>query len=220
MVEFLETHPDTGAVAPKLLNSDGSLQYSIRKFPTVLTPFTENLNLFHVPFIKRYTSISHLMNWDHESICEVDQPAGAAFMLKRSVIETLGVLDNAYHMFFEDVDLCYRIKRNGWKIYYLPDAQIIHYGGQSVKQSVNIGDEFYKSMLKYFRRHHGSWREKKVRIVMILGSVVYLFFAAFTFFKSPRQAYNLAKSAIKVFRYAFRFKHSGYALSTEDMQLC
>ena len=55
---------------------------------------------------------------------EVEQPAGAAFMIKRHVLETLGPLNNCYHMFFEDVDLCFRIRDNGWKVYYLPDAVV------------------------------------------------------------------------------------------------
>ncbi len=205
MVAFLEQHSEAGAVAARLLNSDYSLQYSLREFPTMLTPFTENTILHDVPFMRKYAEKSRLKHWDHGTLREVDQPAGAAFMVKRSVIETLGDLNSIYHMFFEDVDLCFRIKKNGWKIFYLPSAQIVHHGGQSVKKRQNIGDEFYKSMLQYFRVHYGRNGERKVRLSMIVGSSIYLLYACFQFVVDIGMSMKLARSAISIFRSAFRY---------------
>ena len=206
MVDFLDTRCEAGAVAAKLFNADKTLQYSIRRFPNILTPFTENPIMLKAPFMLKSAELSRLKNWDHNSIAEVDQPAGAAFMIKRSVIETLGSLDHNYHMFFEDVDICYRIKRNGWRTYYLPDAEIIHYGGRSVMQRYNIGEEFYRSMLMYFRKHHGNYGELKVRLSMIFGSCLYFTYALLKFFVLPREAYSLIKSSISIFRYGFKFR--------------
>ena len=104
----------------------------------------------------------------HDSIREIEQPAGAAFMIKRKCIETLGSLNSCYHMFFEDVDICYRIRTNGWLIYYLPEARIMHHGGQSVKKRTDMGAQFYKSLLKYFRSNRGRSGEYSVRISMIV----------------------------------------------------
>ncbi len=142
------------------------------------------------------------MTWDHESISEVDQPAGAAFMLKRAVIETLGVLDDAYHMFFEDVDLCYRIIANGWKIYYLPDARIVHHGGQSVKQRQNVGEEFYRSLIRFFRVHFGIWSERRIRVFMLVGSASLIAYSTALTLFNPSRAYHLAKTSLGVFRCA------------------
>ncbi len=213
MVAFLESVPDAGAVAPKLLNTNGSLQYSLRKFPTILTPFTENPSLWNAPVMRKYSDKSRLHEWDHNSLREVDQPAGAAFMIKRAVVDTLGDLNSSYHMFFEDVDLCYRIKQNGWKIFYLPDSKIIHHGGQSVKQRQNIGDEFYKSMIKYFRFHHGSAGERKIRISMVIGSLGYLAYAVVKAVTKPRSALNLGRNAVALIRAAIRYRISSEPVS-------
>jgi GT2 family glycosyltransferase len=204
MIHFLDDTPNAGAVAAKLYNTDGTLQYSVRRFPTLLTPFTENSILLDSPIISHFTRKSRMYEWDHNSLREVEQPAGAAFMIKRPVIETLGTLDYHYHMFFEDVDLCYRIRRNGWKIYYLPEAGIIHHGGQSVKQRSNIGEEFYKSLIKYFKSHYGSRGEARVRASMIIGSVAFIAYSLFRFFVKPAQAFQIAKSAIHILRCGFQ----------------
>lgn len=209
MVRFLDCEPDTGAVAARLLNSDGSLQYSVRKFPNVLTPFTENTNLSQVPCIRRFSRRSRMMDWDHDAVREVDQPAGAAFMIKRHVLETLGPLNSRYHMFFEDVDICYRIRRNGWKIYYLPSARIIHHGGQSVKKRSDMGIQFYKSLIRYFRFHQGKPGELRVRLSMIGLSMVCLFFAISELIRRPDQGVLTGKSAINVMRAAFFTVESG-----------
>ncbi len=206
MVEFLDSNPTTGAVAAKLFNSDGSLQYSVRRFPTYLTPFTENSDLFNVGFMRKFAEKSRMMDWPHETIREVEQPAGAAFMIKKVVFETLGDLDNSYHMFFEDVELCYRIWKNGWKIYYLPSARIIHYGGQSVQQRQNVGEEFYRSLIHYFRNHYGPRGELKVRTAMIFGALAYTLYAFGVAFLHLDQANLIARSAFQVFRFGFRFR--------------
>jgi GT2 family glycosyltransferase len=203
MVAFLDKSPTVGAVAAKLYNADMSLQYSVRRFPTYLTPFTENPDLGEIPFMRKYTDKSRMMEWNHDSIREVDQPAGAALMIKRAVIETLGKLDKQYHMFFEDVDICYRIKKNGWQIYYLPDAEIIHYGGQSVRQRVNVGEEFYRSLILYFKTRYGKRGERRIRMYMIVGSVFYIFYAFTRYLFKLHTAFNVAKTSLMVFRCGF-----------------
>ena len=197
---FLDHQPDAGAVAAKLLNADWTLQYSIRKFPDYLTPFTENPDLYNVPFMRKHAYLSRMRNWDHNDLREVEQPAGAAFMVKRSVIETIGTLNNRYHMFFEDVDLCLRIRKSGWRIYYFPEARIIHFGGQSVKQRHNIGSEFYKSMLLFFYLHHGRWGLQFARVYMVLISIFYLFYAPLRVFNSPGPTFSMTKAALSVAR--------------------
>ncbi|MBN1355494.1 glycosyltransferase family 2 protein [bacterium] len=206
MTRFLDQTPNAGAVAAKLFNQDRSLQYSLRRFPTYLTPFTENPDLNQVPFMRKHTRRSQMAEWDHNEIRSVDQPAGAALMIKRVVIETLGTLDKSYHMFFEDVDVCYRIKRNGWLTYYLPEAGIVHYGGRSVRQRHNVGEEFYRSLIIYFRSHHGRWGENQIRASMIAGSLIYLAYAFFRYAFVPRKAFSLAKTALMVLGCGLRFR--------------
>ena len=203
MVSFLDTHPTAGAVAARLLNSDGSLQYSLRHFPSFLTPFTENTNLAEIPGIRCFSKRSRLMDWSHDTVREVEQPAGAAFMIKSSCIETLGSLDSCYHMFFEDVDLCYRIRKSGWKIFYLPEARIIHHGGQSVKKRTDMGVQFYRSLIKYFRFHHGRSSELYIRTCMVTISLYCLLYSLILLISKPARYVVVGKSAINVMRAAF-----------------
>ncbi|MBN1879860.1 glycosyltransferase family 2 protein [bacterium] len=203
MVSFLDTHPSTGAVAARLLNSDGSLQYSLRHFPDFLTPFTENTNLAEIPGIHRFSKRSRLMDWAHDTIREVEQPAGAAFMIKRKCIDTLGSLNSCYHMFFEDVDICYRIRRSGWMIFYLPNARIIHHGGQSVKKRTDMGTQFYRSLIKYFRFHRGRYSEFAIRTSMVGISIYCIAWSLVEFLRRPARGIVIGKSAINVIRAAF-----------------
>lgn len=203
MTHFLDENPRAGAVAARLLNTDGSLQYSLRQFPNFLTPFTENTNLADIPGIHWYSKKSRLMRWSHETIREVEQPAGAALMIKRSCIETLGSLNRCYHMFFEDVDICYRIRKNGWKIYYLPGARIIHHGGQSVKKRTDMGMQFYRSLIKFFRIHRGRAWEMYVRILMVGLSLYCLAYSVVLLFFSPGRALVIGKSVFTVMKAAF-----------------
>jgi GT2 family glycosyltransferase len=203
MVRFLDSNPRAGAVAARLFNTDGTLQYSLRHFPNFLTPFTENTNLAHIPGIHCHSKKSRLMTWSHETVREVEQPAGAALMIKRSCIETLGSLNSCYHMFFEDVDICYRIRENGWKIYYLPDARVVHHGGQSVKKRKDMGLQFYRSLIKFFRIHRGRSWEYYVRVFMVALSLYCMLYSLLLVFRNPKRGLIVGKSAFNVMRSAF-----------------
>ncbi|MGB3976912.1 MAG: glycosyltransferase family 2 protein [bacterium] len=203
MTRFLDENPNAGAVAARLMNTDGSLQFSLRQFPNFLTPFTENTNLATLPGIFWCSQKSRLMRWPHDSVREVEQPAGAALMIKRSCIETLGSLNGSFHMFFEDVDICYRIRNNGWKIYYLPEALIIHHGGQSVKKRTDMGTQFYRSLLKFSRLHRGKGWEFSMRMsMMILATYCFAISLILLPFK-PSRAMSIGKSAMNVIRAVF-----------------
>ena len=106
-------------------------------------------------------------------------------------------------MFFEDVDICYRIRQNGWKIYYLPKAEIIHHGGQSVKKRTDMGIQFYRSLIKYFRYHRGASGVVLVRLNMVVLSFYCLAYSLVKIFKNPSNAFLTGKSALNVIRAAF-----------------
>ncbi len=127
MLDFMSTHHDAGIVGGKLLNPDGTLQYSCRSFytlPVILLRRTFLGKLF--PKSKRLAR--HLMtDWDHNSVREVDWMLGACLMIRRSALKEVGFMDERFFLYFEDVDWCYRMKKGGWKVYYLPEAQMIHH---------------------------------------------------------------------------------------------
>ncbi len=167
---FMDEHLEIGLLGCKLLNPDGTLQHSCRGFPSFLTLFFESTFLDQIfprhGVIGRY----QMRYWDHDEIREVDQPMGAFMMVRREAIEEVGYMDEGYFMFFEEVDWCYRIKDKGWKIVFIPQAEIIHYGGQSIRKAqLSMFFAWHKSRLRFFAK-----RYKNLPPSLVKGSVVAL----------------------------------------------
>ncbi len=153
MVSFMRDHSDAGAVAPKLVNPDGSFQASYARFPTLLS---ESLSAFG---LNRYLWGPHHPSpppHPDEEPHPVDWAPGACLLLRRSAVEAVGPLDEGFWMYSEDTDLCYRIHRAGWKVYYLPDVKIVHLGGASSRQCrPESVARLYGSKIRFFRKHCG-----------------------------------------------------------------
>jgi len=129
MVEFMDAHPEAGMVGCKILNPDGTLQPSGRKFPTLRRLFWEKMVRWFNPKADIYTQ--KYRNYD--AVEEVDELCDACLIIRREVLEQVGLLDENIFLFYNDIDWCYRIKQAGWKIFYMPHAQVLHYGGCSYK---------------------------------------------------------------------------------------
>ncbi len=146
LVHFLDTHPRVGVVGPQLLNADGSLQPSWACFPNLLTELIGK----KIRWRRRYPTL------DGSPAYETDWLDGAALLLRREILTQVGLLDEAYFMYTEEVDWCYRIKRAGWQICYLPTSNIVHFGGQSSRQAATrMKAELYFSKLRFFAKHYG-----------------------------------------------------------------
>jgi GT2 family glycosyltransferase len=131
LVAFLESHPEIGICGPKVLNSDGSLQKQCRRGePTpwaVISYFTRLNRLF--PDSKLFGG--YLLNYmDEDETHPVAGVSGSCMLIRRAVIDQIGYLDERFFAYQEDADYCFRTREAGWEIYYMPEAQIIHYGGQ------------------------------------------------------------------------------------------
>jgi len=127
MFSFMESHPEAGALGPRLVYPDGSLQFSCRRFYNVRTIIFRRTFLGKI-FPDSRTLKSHLMaDWAHDSVQVVDWVLAAAFFVRREILEKIGGFDEKYKLYFEDVDLCCRIKNYGYKIYYYPEAEIVHH---------------------------------------------------------------------------------------------
>lgn len=176
MVKFMDTHKDVGIVGCKVLNPDGTLQFSARTFPSpdiriLMAGFFHNTFLKKLfpenPFTKRYL----LLDWDHQNIREVDWVSGCCMMIRKELLDKIGYLDEQFIMFVEDVDICYRARKNGYKIYYLPDSQIIHYGGVATSQkAVRMIIEHHKSMYKFYKKHYMV--KGRLKSIIITGLVL------------------------------------------------
>jgi len=148
LIAGMEADPRTGIGGPKLLNADGSLQYSCRRFPTFTAGIFRN-TAFGQLFSRNKKVSDYLMtDFDHASRLAVDWVSGAALCIRRATLEQIGLLDERYFMYCEDVDWCYTAGLAGWKVVYFPDAVITHIIGRSSDLAVE----------KMVRAHHHSMR--------------------------------------------------------------
>jgi GT2 family glycosyltransferase len=157
MYDFLELNSGYGACAPLMKNPDGSVQYSVRNFPTYWRMFTEfSLLAYILPGTKLFGS------WkakyiDYSKDQDIEQPMAAAFMIRSQLLAEIGNMDERYSMFFNDVDLCKKVYDTGSKIRLLPSSIVTHEHGASIKKDrtrmINIWNE---DCAKYFEKHFGK----------------------------------------------------------------
>jgi GT2 family glycosyltransferase len=159
LMRILDKQPDIAVVAPQLLNADGSIQRSCRQFPTFLSMFYELLGMSKIfPNSKRFGQYK-MLDFRHDYARDVDQPEGACLMLRKKLLEEIGSLDEGYFMLFEEVDWCYRIKQAGGRIWFTPDAQVVHHYGQSIKQvKAKMILSSHRGLIRFWRKHYRNDR--------------------------------------------------------------
>jgi hypothetical protein len=169
MVDYLDKHPDVGLVGGQLLNADGSVQSSRRRFPTLATAAFESTWL--QPFAPRRLLSRYTMeDVPEDATADVDWLVGACLMARREAIAQVGPMDEGYFMYSEELDWCRRFKEAGWRIVYLPDAQIIHYVGKSSEQAVTRRHvNFQRAKLRYFYKFHGAAAGRLLRLILLLN---------------------------------------------------
>jgi GT2 family glycosyltransferase len=167
MVEYLEAHPQVGAVGPLLLNPDGSVQSSRRRFPTLATALFESTWLQGIApraLLRRY----YVLDRRDDETAEVDWVTGACLMVRREVVEQVGPMDEGYFMYSEELDWCRRIKDAGWKVFFLPAARVVHHEGKSSEQAVTARHiNFQRAKLRYFRKFHGPPAAALLRLFLL-----------------------------------------------------
>ena len=169
LVSFMEATPDAGAVGGRLLFADGRVQTSHGAFPTL---FSEMLNT--LGFVAwRSTSPAGSRAQMLDEPVATDWLLGACLMVRRQVVEQVGGLDEQFFMYSEEIDWCRRIKEHGWQIYYVPQAQIVHYWrGSSSQNRDRMKVELYKSKFLYFRKHNGRMAETVLRATVLITSLL------------------------------------------------
>ncbi len=154
LLDYAGAHLDVGLLGPKLLNPDGSLQYSCRRFPNPLAALFRNTPIGKLFPNNRFTRDYLMQDWTHEEPREVDWLSGAALLATKSLIDKIGALDPLYYMYMEDVDYAWRAHAAHFKVVYVPSAVITHAIGRSTDKAPNrmIG-RFHKSMLMFYRKN-------------------------------------------------------------------
>lgn len=155
MVEYLDANPDVGAVGPRLLNTDGSLQRNGRPFPTPWREFIGHSGLRRLN-ARAYDDEYEYGRYDFEQTWETDYLMGACIMVPQRVMAQVGMLDEDFFMFYEEVEWCWRIRKAGYKVMYLPAARVVHHWMGSVRQQNRaMTAHLFQSALLYHRKTAG-----------------------------------------------------------------
>ena len=170
MIDFFNSNPGAGLAGCKILNPDGTLQLACRRsFPGPWTSFCKVTGLGSLFPNSRVFARYNLTYLDENKTNEVDAVSGSFMMLKREIYEKIGGLDEQFFMYGEDLDLCYRVQKAGYKVFYVHNTQIIHYKGESTRRSgIDETKIFYEAMNLFVKKHLSS----SVLVEAILHSAI------------------------------------------------
>jgi GT2 family glycosyltransferase len=161
LVAFANSRPDAAVVGPRLQNLDGSLQRSVRGFPTVWRLATEYF------FLRKLAPRSRLLNafyaggFEHDEVREAEVVMGACMLVRRSAIDEVGGLDESFFLFSEETDWCYRFRQAGWKVLFFPGAECVHVGGAS--HGGRLFRENLRGQLRFLAKHSGGRDAERAR---------------------------------------------------------
>ncbi len=173
-VTYLESHRDVGAIGARQIGPDGRAQRSVRGFPTPVSVAAEALGLSRL-FPNSRTLAAYRMGWfTYDREADVDQPMGTFLMIRREALDRVGPMDERFPIFFNEVDWCYRAKTAGYRIVFVPEVTIVHFGGASTRLvAPQMAWESRRGLLTYFRKHYPSARHWPVYAVAVVLSWVY-----------------------------------------------
>lgn len=170
LVEFMERHPNVAIAGPKLINPDGTLQHSAFRFPglvqTFLDLFPIHSRLLSSPINGRYPR----RLYERGQPFPVDHPLGAAMMVRREAVEQVGLMDEGFFIYCEEIDWCIRFKKAGWQIYCVPKAEVVHHIARSTSQFREaMFTELWKSRYRLFAKHRSPASLSLLRLIVKAG---------------------------------------------------
>jgi N-acetylglucosaminyl-diphospho-decaprenol L-rhamnosyltransferase len=168
LVAFADAHPEAAVVGPKLLNPDGSLQRSVRGFPTLWRLATEYFFLRKLAPRSRVLNAFYAGGFAHDDLYEAEFLMGACLLVRREAADTVGLFDEDFFMFSEETDWCYRFRQAGWKVLFFPGAEFVHVGGASTSQ--NWGPMYREQLrghLRFLAKHQGPREAERARRLLL-----------------------------------------------------
>jgi N-acetylglucosaminyl-diphospho-decaprenol L-rhamnosyltransferase len=164
LVAIGDAHPDVAVVAPRLLNTDGTLQRSVRGFPTRWRLATEYFYLRKLGPRTELLNAFYGAGFDHASEREVECVMGACMLVRIAAVDEIGPPDPSFFLFSEEVDWCYRFAQAGWKTLFTPEAHCVHVGGAS--HGGRLYRDNLRGHLRFFLKHHGPDEAERVRVML------------------------------------------------------
>ena len=173
MIEFFNVHADAGVAGPKLVMANGKLDNACRRsFPSPELAIYHALGLDdRFPKSQRFARYE-MTFLDENATAEIDSVVGAFMMMRTEVLYQVGLLDEAYFMYGEDLDLALRIKKKGWKVYYYPDVEVTHYKREASKKSARAQYEFWRSGYIFYQKHYARTTSFPMHLVLCAGLVI------------------------------------------------
>jgi hypothetical protein len=171
LMDTMRAQPTIGACGPRVLNTDGSLQPSCRRFPTLGAIVCDELGLGRLFPHSRFAKY-RMNGWEHDKTRDVDQLMGSCLLLRRTMLEHIGLLDEQFFLYFEDVDLCLRLWRTGWRVVFVADLTVTHLGGESSNTDPrNSLGHRYSSLFAFYRKHYPKWHLPVLRLFVQITAV-------------------------------------------------
>ena len=170
LAAFADAHPEAAVVGPRLLNPDGSLQPSVRGFPSVWRLATEYLFLRKLAPRSRALNAFYGAGFDHDEVREAEFLMGSCLLVRREAADTVGLFDEDFFMFSEETDWCYRFRQAGWKVLFTPDAEFVHVGGATTRQ--NWGPMFREQVrghVRFLAKHRGPKEAERARRLLLFA---------------------------------------------------
>jgi N-acetylglucosaminyl-diphospho-decaprenol L-rhamnosyltransferase len=170
LVEFADAHPEAAVVGPRLSNPDGSLQRSVRGFPTLWRLATEYFFLRKLAPRSRALNAFYGAGFAYDRVLEAEFLMGACLLVRREAADTVGLFDEDFFMFSEETDWCYRFRQAGWKVLFYPGAEFVHVGGATTRR--NWGPMFREQVrghLRFLAKHRGGHEAERARRLLLVS---------------------------------------------------
>jgi N-acetylglucosaminyl-diphospho-decaprenol L-rhamnosyltransferase len=179
LAALADIHPRAAVVGPRLVNPDGSLQRSVRGFPSLWRLATEYFFLRKLAPHSRALNAFYAAGFDHGAVREADFLMGACLLVRREATTQVGLLDERFFMFSEETDWCYRFREAGWKVYFFPGAEAVHVGGATWRRDFDpMYVEQLRGHLRFLAKHRGACTAERARRLLLaamwLRAVVFL----------------------------------------------
>ena len=221
---FLDDHEDASCVGPLIHSPDGSIERSTHGYPTLLKEFFHSL-----PFLKvfiPYKGVGKIISaisksagsgsagsyWIYDQVRIVENITGACLMVRKKAVEKIGRLDPNFWMYSEEIDWNYRFQQAGWNVYFTPEAEILHYFGQSTgqkprSQKVNhVLIERYRGLIYFFCKHYSFRKTLALRTIYLFSFTIRLLLA---FLKLPFKGWKTFRRELKVFSAILKITAAG-----------
>jgi N-acetylglucosaminyl-diphospho-decaprenol L-rhamnosyltransferase len=167
LVEFADSRPQAAVVGPRLSNPDGTLQRSVRGFPTTWRLATEYFFLRKLAPRSAFVNAFYAGGFDHDEVRDVEFVMGACMLVRRAAIDAVGPADEDFFLFSEETDWCYRFRQAGWEVVFFPGAECVHVRGAS--HAGRLFRENLRGHLRFLAKHHGERSAERARRLLRLA---------------------------------------------------